>query len=163
MAAFLQRRFAVAALAAAAAALVAGCAMRDAPALDVRLVSVGLVDAQPLEQRFLLGLRFTNYTDRDVAIDGLTYRLEINGREFATGASSQAFTVPRFGEARVDVTASSTLSGVLAQLDEIRRRLAASPGTAPSLSYRLSGRANTSMMGTSFDTQSELPFPLASR
>jgi LEA14-like dessication related protein len=149
--------------AAIALLVLAGCAMRDAPAIDVGLTGVGLADVQMLEQRFVLGLRFTNHTDRDVGVDGLSYRLEINGREFATGVSSQAFTVPRFGEARVDVTATSTLSGVLAQLDELRKRLAAPPGLAPALTYRLSGRANTGLVGTTFDTQSELPFPLASR
>jgi hypothetical protein len=146
------------ALVACALLALAGCAMRDAPSLDVGLRSVRLVDAAPLEQRFALGLRITNYTDRDATIDGLSYRLEINGREF-----SQAFTVPRFGEARIEVIATSTLSGVLGQLEEMRKRLAAPSGTAPGLTFRLTGRANTGFVGTTFDTQSELPFPLASR
>jgi LEA14-like dessication related protein len=140
-----------------------GCAMRDAPALDVGLQSVSLVDVQPLEQRFQLGLRFTNRTDRDIAVDGLTYRLDINGREFANGVSNQPFTVPRFGEARIEAAATSSLSGVLAQLEELRKRLAAPAGTVPAVTYRLTGRANTGIMGTQFDVQSELPFPSATR
>jgi len=140
-----------------------GCAMRDAPALDVGLQGVSLVDVQPLEQRFQLSLRFTNRTDRDIAVDGLTYRLEINGREFATGVSNQSFTVPRFGEARIEVAATSSLAGVLAQLEELRKRLAAPPGAVPAVTYRLSGRANTGFIGTQFDVQSELPIPSASR
>lgn len=141
----------------------AACASRDPPALDVALANVNLVDVQPLEQRFLLTLRFTNRTDRDVAVDGLTYRLDINGREFASGVSSQAFTVPRYGEARIDANATSTLSGVLGQIAELQKRAASPGGALPPLSYRLSGRANTSAFGTAFDTQSELPFPAAAR
>lgn len=151
------------ALAAVVLAATAGCATRDAPALDVGLVSVALVDVQPLEQRLMLTLRFTNRTDRDVAVDGLTFRLDVNGREFASGVSNRSFTVPRYGETRIDAPATSTLSGVLGQLVELQKRIAGPDGTPPPLSYRLAGRANTGMFGTSFDTQSELPLPTAVR
>lgn len=145
-------------LAAALVLWLSGCATQDAPALDVALANVSLIDVQPLEQRFLLTLRFTNRTGRDVAVDGLTYRLDINGREFASGVSSQAFTVPRYGETRIDATATSSLSGVLAQIEELQKRAASPAGAAP-LSYRLTGRASTGYFGTAFDTQSDLPFP----
>jgi len=156
-------RLLAAALLAALVLAFGACATRDSPALDVQLASVAVVDASLLEQRFMLTLRFTNRTDRDVAVDGLTFRLDINGREFATGVSNQAFTVPRFGEARIDAAATSTLSGVLGQIAELQKRSSGAPGSPSLLSYRLSGNANTGWSGTAFDTQSELPFPAAPR
>ncbi|MEP7328161.1 MAG: LEA type 2 family protein [Betaproteobacteria bacterium] len=143
---------------------VTGCANRGAPPLDVTLTKVALTDVQLLEQRFQLTLRFSNRTDRDVAVDGMRFTLDLNGREFARGVSNQTFNVPRFAEVTVDVAASSSLSSVLQQVGELQARAQTSAtGTPPVFTYRISGRASTGYSGINFDTQSELPLPTGAR
>jgi len=101
-------------LAALAASLLAGCTSLGEERVEVHLVSVTLQESTPLEQRVGLGLRFQNRGASDLTVDGLAFRIEASGTTIASGVSSQVFTIPRFGEARVDVEATSTLAGVRA-------------------------------------------------
>jgi len=143
------------------ALIAAGCASVTPPPLSLTLARVELVDVAVLEQRLRLSLRIVNSGDRDVAVDGLTYALDINGQDFASGVSAVAFAVPRYGETTIQVIAVSSLSGVLRQLRELQGRSAAATPIPPALSYRIHGRANAGPFGLPFDTQSELPFPFA--
>jgi hypothetical protein len=152
-------------VAALALAVVAGCATFGEDRVEVGLASVALVDVSLLEQRFALTLRFQNRTDRDMPVDGLALTLDINGQTFAKGVSSEAFTIPRFGEARVDVEAVSGLSSVLRQIAELQRQLGADGAGGRNggarLSYRVYGRATVPgrPFGIAFDSVSELPLP----
>ncbi len=94
--------------------------------VDIRLLPGGL-----LEQRFRVDLRIGNPNDFDLPIDGLTFELDLNGRRFAEGFTNEAVTVPRLGEARISVNASTTL------LDMIEQALIL--GELSELSYRIEG------------------------
>lgn len=94
--------------------------------VDIRLLQSGL-----LEQRFRVELRIGNPNDFDLPLDGLTFELDLNGRRFAEGFTNQAVTVPRLGEARVSVDASTTLIDMMAQ--------ALILGERAELSYRIEG------------------------
>lgn len=142
------------------ALVAAGCASVAPPQLTVTLIGVQLADASALEQRLKLSLRFVNRSQRDIAVNGLTYALEINGREFAGGTSDAAFTVPQFGETTIQVNAVSSLSGVLRQLRDTQGQNRGATAIPPALSYRIHGRANAGPFGLAFDTESELPFPV---
>jgi hypothetical protein len=139
----------------------AGCASIVTPPVDVTLARVELADFAVLEQRLNLSLRFVNRGDHDVAVDGLDFTLDINGLPFAGGVSAQAFSIPRYGETTVQVIAVSNLSAVLRQLSEVNGRLGGATAIPAALSYRIHGRANAGLFGLAFDTQSELPFPIA--
>ncbi len=93
---------------------------------DIRLLPGGL-----LEQRFQVDLRFGNPNDFDLALDGLTFELELNDMPFARGLSDQAVTVPRLGEARLRVVASTTLIDLVQQMLIL--------GERDELSYRIAG------------------------
>jgi LEA14-like dessication related protein len=93
---------------------------------DIRLLPGGL-----LEQRFQVDLRFGNPNDFDLALDGLTFELELNDMPFARGLSDQAVTVPRLGEARLRVVASTTLIDLVQQMLVL--------GERSDLSYRIAG------------------------
>ncbi len=93
---------------------------------DIRLLPGGL-----LEQRFQVELRFGNPNDFDLALDGLTFELELNDMPFARGLSDQAVTVPRLGEARLRVVASTTLIDLVQQMLVL--------GERDELSYRIEG------------------------
>ena len=68
------------------------------------------VAAPPPEQRLAVSLRIVNRAERDVAIDGITYALDINGREFASGVFTQKVTVPGYGETTVAIPIAGTPS-----------------------------------------------------
>lgn len=103
---------------------------------QVHVAGVKLLDAGLLEQRYLLQLRVQNPNPRDVAIDGLQFKLELNGRAFATGVTGAKVVVPRFGSALVDVEAVSTLAGLARQLEEMFRK------TGEPVRYGLTGKVH---------------------
>jgi len=116
--------------------LVSACASlggyREKP--RVSLVSIQPLDMTLLEQRYQLVLRILNPNDVDLPLSGLSYGVEINGREFAYGVSRQAVTIPALGEAVVEVEVISSL------LDMLRQLQALDDGAAHRLDYRISGR-----------------------
>ncbi len=144
------------------AVLLPGCASSGEERVEVHLANVMLLDATPLEQRVRLTLRFQNRGNADLTVDGLAYRIEASGTTIASGVSSQVFTVPRFGEARVDVEATSTLAGIVRDVYALQQK---SGVQQPRLRYRIHGTANLvappMSLGRSssfgFDTVNELP------
>jgi len=102
----------------------------------VLLVNIQPMDMTLFEQRFAVQLRVMNPNADVLPVNGLSYALEINEREFAYGVSPQSIDIPAFGEALLDVEISSSLLSVVRQLQtmgETERK---------SLDYRLSGRIN---------------------
>lgn len=93
-----------------AAALVAGCA--SMPSHDPLQVAVAGIESLPglgLEVRLLVKLRVQNPNDSPIEFDGVALNLDVQGRDFASGVSSQVGTVPRFGEAIVEVPVTVSL------------------------------------------------------
>jgi LEA14-like dessication related protein len=156
-----RRRMLVATLAVLA---LPGCATYGDERVEVHLADVALLETTLLEQRLRLSLRFQNRGNVDLAVDGLAYRIEASGTTLASGVSNKAFTIPRFGETRIDVEATSTLAGALRQVVEFQR-LSGAP--EPRLRYRIHGTANLagskwmldSGSNFTFDTVNELPLP----
>lgn len=112
--------------------MLAACAqIGETRAPQVHVVDIRLLPGGLLEQRFQVDLRIGNPNDFDLPLDGLTFELDLNGRHFAEGFTNQAVTVPRLGEARVSVAASTTLLDMMAQ--------ALILGERAELSYRIAG------------------------
>lgn len=76
---------------------------------DVSLVSLAPEDGGPFEQRVRVVLRLTNPNNEDLEFEGLRFQLELNERPFTRGVSNESVTVPRLGEATVEVIATTTL------------------------------------------------------
>lgn len=100
----------------------------------VSLVSIQPHEMTVLEQRFVLQLRILNPNDIAIPVEGLSYAIEINDREFAYGVSRQAVEIPAFGEALLDVEVVSNLLNVVQQLQALQGN------TGGKLRYRLSGK-----------------------
>ena len=119
-----------------AATFISACATlspyKESP--RVSLVSIQPQEMGVLEQRFALQLRILNPNDTAIPVEGLSYSIEINSREFAYGVSRQAVEIPAFGEALLDVEVVSNLLNVVQQLHAL------SGETRNSLDYRLSGK-----------------------
>jgi len=102
--------------------------------LRVNLVSIQPLDMTLLEQRYVLMLRIQNPNDSELSVNGVSFDLDLNGKEFAHGVSGEPFVVPAFGEQVVSVNVVSTLFAVVRQFQELQS------GELQSLQYRLSGR-----------------------
>jgi LEA14-like dessication related protein len=137
-------------------ALLAACtgmsAYKEAP--RVSLASIQPRAANLYEQRYGLQLRILNPNATEIPIKGLSYSLEINGREFAYGVSQQSVSIPSYGEALVDVDVISNFLNMLQELQEN------SEETHRNLKYRLFG--NIALADSSrnlpFDYQGELVY-----
>ena len=125
---------------------------KDSP--RVSLVSIQPQEIGMLEQRFALQLRILNPNDVAIPVEGLSYAIEINDREFAYGVSRQSVEIPAFGEALLDVEVASNLLNVMQQLQVLRSE------TRNSLAYRLTGKISLANSPASlpFDYSGELTY-----
>ncbi|MGD2138462.1 MAG: LEA type 2 family protein [Gammaproteobacteria bacterium] len=129
--------------------ILAGCAGLQpyAETPRVSLVSIKPLDMQMLEQRFMLELRIFNPNRVALPVEGLSYALEINQREFAYGVSQQEVSIPPYGEALLQVVVFSNLLNVIRQLQQLDDSTAGS-----GLEYRLHGKIGVA------DVHRKLPF-----
>jgi len=127
-------------------------AYKEAP--RVSLVSIEPKEIELLEQRFGIRLRVMNPNDIPIPVEGLSYALQINGREFAYGVSKQTVSIPAYGETTLDVEVVSSFLKVMQQLQQMQGT------TGDSLNYRLSGKIGLANSPASlpFDYQGELTY-----
>ena len=117
-------------------AMLSGCAALPG---TMEPLNVTLADVKPaqfglLEQEYAMKIRVQNPNGREIPVQGLSFALDLNSKPFAKGVSSQAVTIPAFGEVLLDVKAISTLGGLLDQLGTLRE------GPPERITYRLQGR-----------------------
>ena len=124
--------------------------------LRVTLVDIRPLESTLMEQRFLVKLRLQNRSREALAIDGMSFDLELNGRDFASGVSNQAVTAPGFGEALIDVKISSTLFGMIRQIQTLQNR------EPQPFQYRISGSLSSpdSLFGLGFSESGEIDLGL---
>lgn len=105
-------------LAGAAGALSAGCASLGVgrEPIEVNLVQIAPLPSTAFEHRLRVDLRLRNPNNRDYAIDGLRFVLDINGQRLASGVSHEPATLPRLGEVVVPVTTTTTLFALVNQI-----------------------------------------------
>jgi LEA14-like dessication related protein len=100
---------------------------------EVRLAGVGLGQPGLFEQELILSLRLENPNDYDIAVEQLSFDLEVNGEHFTDGRTTQNFTLPALGEATVPVSVDVPTKDFL----ERAMRL----GSEGRFDYRLTGEA----------------------
>lgn len=123
--------------------LLGGCAALMREPVRVSVAGLDPLVGQGLEMRFSLKLRVQNPTDAPIDYDGISVSLDLNGTPFASGVSDRAGTVPRFGEAVLDVPVSVSAFAAARQAWNL-------PGAAANgeLPYALRGRLAGSGLGT---------------
>jgi len=144
-------------MAAAALALsgCAGLAGRGEP-VSVTVADLRMGTASLLEQQYFVTLRIQNPNDRDLAIRGVAFQLDLNDKTFAKGTTATTLVVPRFSTATVDVETLSTLGSLLRQVGDV------TGGSMPEqLRYRIRGRLYQEGASgpLSFDDRGELKLP----
>jgi len=133
-----------------------GCAgFRYAEPIDVLVVGVEPLQGQGLELRMLVKLRVQNPNDLPLQFNGVSVRMDVQGRRFATGVSDAAGTVPRFGETLVSVPVSISVFRIVRQAvavvtSEYRGELA----------FRMTGKlAGPALGSVRFDSTGVLTLP----
>lgn len=127
----------------AAVLLLGGCAGLTRAPLSVSVAGLDPLVGQGLELRINLKLRVQNPNDAPIDYDGIAVALDLNGTPFASGVSDRAGTVPRFGEAVLDVPVSVSAFAAARQAWNL-------PGAAANgeLPYALRGRLAGGVLGT---------------
>ena len=129
------------------------------PSHDPLQVSVAGIESLPgegMELRLLVKLRVQNPNDTPIEYDGVSLNLDVMGRDFASGVSDQAGTVPRFGEAVIAVPVTVSLMRMARQ---VLGMIDGKP--VDKVTYSLSGKlSGTSMFGTQrFTSKGEFELP----
>ena len=108
------------------------------------------------EQLFDLDLRIQNPNDSPLAINGLTFELEINEKLFASGVSDQNVTVGRFGSDIIRVKTVTSLWSILRQVADVQRT------GIPRVTYRIKGAlyAGSPSIKLRFDDGGETQIPV---
>ncbi len=110
----------------------------------VRINVVGLepLQGQGMEMRFAVKLRVQNPNDDAIDFDGIALELELNDKPFATGVSDQRGSVPRFGEAVVNIPVTVSAIAV------VRQALGVIDGkSSESVPYSVHGRLAGGLLG----------------
>jgi LEA14-like dessication related protein len=120
----------------------AGCAAFG-PRLEtphLSIVNVEIIKSDLFEQRLRARMRVQNPNDRELAVKGITYTIEVGGEEFGRGISGSSFVVPRMGEAEFDMNVTANMAGTLIRLISKAEKAG---GRAPeSIDYRIVGKVS---------------------
>jgi LEA14-like dessication related protein len=108
----------------------------ETPKLSI--VNVEVLKTDIFEQRLKVRLRVQNPNDRELPVQGITYRMEVAGEDFAQGASAAAFNVPAFGEAEFDMNVTANMAGTLV------RMLTKGGAERDQLDYKMIGKVSLS-------------------
>ena len=108
---------AVLATAVAGVALLASCALApkfEAPKLSV--VDVQIQGSDLWAQHLKVRMHVQNPNDIALPIKGITYTIEVDGQQFASGESASSFVVPALGEAEFDMNVTTNMAGAMLKL-----------------------------------------------
>jgi LEA14-like dessication related protein len=86
----------------------------DAPRLS--LMGVRMTSADIFSQQFVVRMHVQNPNDRDIPVNGLDYKLFLEGDSFAEGVSSKPFVIPALGETEFDLPIQTNFVSSLGRL-----------------------------------------------
>ena len=99
------------------AALTGACAsLETRDPLNVTVAGIESIPGEGMELRMLVKLRVQNPNDAPVEFDGVSVELDVQGKSFASGVSSESGVVPRFGEAVVGVPVTVSMLRMVRQV-----------------------------------------------
>jgi LEA14-like dessication related protein len=109
----------------------------EAPQLSIADVQV--VGGDLWTQHLKVRMHVQNPNDRALPIKALEYTVEVDGQQFATGASAASFVVPALGETEFDMNVTTNLASTFIKL------LGRGSGAGTDeVSYRLVGKVSLS-------------------
>jgi LEA14-like dessication related protein len=137
--------------------LVGGCALLPpAEPVDVTVAGIESLPSEGMEMRLAVKLRVQNPNDQPIDFDGLSVRLIVQGKTFATGVSDQRGTIPRFGSEVLSVAV--TVSALRVAWNTFG--LLMNEGAPDKIRYDLEGKINRTGFGSiPFRADGELRMP----
>lgn len=134
----------------------AGCAsLIQREPVRINVVGLEPLPGAGMEMRFAVKLRVQNPNEAAIDFDGLALELDLNGKPFATGVSDRKGSVPRFGEALVEIPVSVSAIAVVRQALGV---IEGEPKTE--VPYTLRGRLAGGLLGgTRFSDAGTLKLP----
>ena len=149
----MKRRTLVLAL---ATLLLGACAsLPNKDPLQVTVAGIESIPGEGMEIRMLVKLRVQNPNQAPIDFSGVYLELDVQGKTFATGVSSETGTLPGFGE--VVVAVPVTVS-VLRMVRQVMGVLDGQP--VDKIRYEMSGKLNGGMFNTlRFQSSGELDLP----
>jgi LEA14-like dessication related protein len=130
------------------------CSLRSHDPLNIAVIDIEALPAQPMETRFSITLSVQNPNDSAIDYDGIALQMDINARPLATGVSNQKGQVLRFGENLIKVP--MTISAYTMKHQAIGGSLLKN---GESVSYDLRGKLGNCSRGESFSTSGNLSWP----
>jgi LEA14-like dessication related protein len=133
-----------------------GCAtLPDQDPLEVTVAGIEPLQGEGMELRMNVRLRVQNPNDSPLDYDGVSVKLEVQGRTFATGVSDATGTVPRFGESVIEVPVTASMLRV------VRNVVGMMQDEPPEqVRYRMTGKLSLAGFGSRrFSAEGEFRLP----
>jgi LEA14-like dessication related protein len=125
--------------------LLGGCALLPpAEPVDVTVAGIESLPSEGMELRLAVKLRVQNPNDQPIDFDGLSVRLIVQGKTFATGVSDQRGSIPRFGTEVL--TVAVTVSALRVAWNTFG--LLMNEGAPDKIRYDLEGKINRTGFGS---------------
>jgi LEA14-like dessication related protein len=105
----------------------------------VRVAAIELRSGNLLQQNFAVRLNVQNPNNRPLPVRELSFSLKVEGVDFASGISDQAFLVPAFGDTDFAMNISANLAFAILKLADKRQQ------NADVLAYELTGTARVDL------------------
>jgi len=122
--------------------LMSGCATldsRDAP--EVRVVGLSALPSEGLELRFALKLRVQNPNESALSYDGLSVKLDLDGRGMASGVSNESGEIERFSDKVLSVPISiSAFTALREFVAHAKNPQTGAEGVIQPIAFSLSGK-----------------------
>ena len=122
--------------------VLSGCATlsgRDSPSVSV--VGLNVLPSEGLELRFALKLRVQNPNETPLGYDGLSVKLNLDGRGVASGVSNESGEIQRFSDKVLTVPVSISAFAAFRQLLARAKDSQAEEGAlTQAIEYSLSGK-----------------------
>jgi LEA14-like dessication related protein len=123
--------------------------------VQVTVAGIESIPGEGMELRMLVKLRVQNPNQAPIEFSGVYLELDVQGKTFATGVSSEAGTLPGFGE--VVVAVPVTVS-VLRMVRQVMGVLDGQP--VDTIRYEMSGKLNGGLFDTvRFRSSGEFELP----
>jgi LEA14-like dessication related protein len=138
------------------AMLLGACAsLPNQDPLQVTVAGIESLPGEGMELRMLVKLRVQNPNQTPIDFTGVYVELDVQGRTFATGVSSESGTVPAFGEAVIAVPVTVS---VLRMVRQVVGVLDGQP--VDKIRYEMSGKLSGGVFNTHrFGTSGEFELP----
>ena len=142
----------------AAAVLLGACAaLQRTDPLQVTVAGIEPMQGQGMELRMLVKLRIQNSNDAPIEYDGVSVKIDVQGKTFATGVSDQSGSVPRFGESVISVPVTTSAMRMVHQAFGMM-----GGKKFEKISYSLTGKLNgPTFSSVRFESTGDLDLPTA--